>query len=422
MRTAALLIAGLSLLSASVFAEEPAPASTDGVLPLTLLEASRSGDDNAAGKGSIELAVAALAETPQGRSGLAINSPDEMRFPYRMDFDAPGVTTAALKAGTIKLLKPGADHSLVLWVKASMGDNYTYTVPVALSRSGNTLTLVLEHWYDNGDRDKSYSVQYNYLIDSGKLAAGEYNLRLVVRSFLLGDQKGSVLKQAYRSNSTREGALKFSVGETSAAGDVPVLKEAKAIPSGPALDAFWQLPRCAKGAARAEKHPNPGVYAGTLDIQAWLKSTRVEAPELTAPAPADPVYAMVVGPLMNSGDSIRLRSICNIFDTKKITLEVELYQDDRPRLQNVRSHPVLLVPLQFSGAGTYTVEVQWIGLHAKDSSGPYVPESDAVAAALKKLENTRELVVAADPNAVTPKPSSPRNPPPTAKPGANSDF
>jgi len=234
------------------------------------------------------------------------------------------------------------------------------------------------------------------LIEVGKLAAGEYELRLVVRSFLLGDQKGAALRQAYRSNSTSEGALKFSVGESAAAGDVPVLTETTAIPSGPSLDAFWQLPRCAVGSARAEKHPNPGVYAGTCDINAWLKSSRVEAPVLTVPTPKDPVYAMVVGPLINSGDAIRLRSICNIFETKKISLEVELYQDDRPRLRNVPSHPVLLVPLQLAGAGTYTVEVQWVGLHAKDSSGPFVPETEAVAAELKMLENTRELTISAD--------------------------
>lgn len=401
MRALVVLLVGLSLFSTQLFAED---APTDGLLPLHLLEAARTSvTDTKHDASALAVSVGRLDENVQKRAqtGYASLQQNDLQWPYRLNFDGPTETLTALNKGTVKLQSPSADQETVLWVKTSMDDNLTCTVPVSLSRRGNTLTLVLEHWFDNGDRDKSIPKQYEYLIPAEKLAVGEYELRVAVRSFLKD------ATEHYAPDVTRDGTVKFSVSDTAKEGPALPLKDPQPVPGAPQIETSWLLPHSAIGSARSNNHPNPGVYAGTLDAEAWQKGSRLDAPTLTAPTPIDNVYALVVGPELNSGESMRLQSILWDKKASKITLLVELWRDDGPRRRNVPSCPTLLVPLvlpftwkdtkRVIDGGTYTVAVEWTALRAKDSAGPYNRDSEESFAALKKFENTRTVTIGADP-------------------------
>jgi hypothetical protein len=382
----------MTILSFTLFAADDAPAAR---LPLHILEATRAGRDRTANAPNIWAAVGSLPAPHPQEFGYRLDA-QVLQAPYGLQFDGPHDTLTDLASGKIKLQRPlpNANSPTVVHLTTAMGDNYTYTVPTALIRKGNTFTLQCEHWYDNGPRDKTYDVKFEYLIALGQLPAGVYELRIELQSYLKDMQKGGHENVLYDPGEVKSGSVKFTLEIESANGVAPELNGLKDS-AATAEKGSRQLPVRALGTAPRENHPEPGIVAGTLDIGTYLKSTRLEAPAITPPKASDPLYAVVIGPEVNLAEFATLRGI--VWDGKKVTVQVELWRDDGPRKENVPSFPVLVIPLALprdaSAAAEYSINVEWTVLRAPRPQAEYLPDSPENQAKLKELKNTVALKI-----------------------------
>ena len=90
--------------------------------------------------------------------------------------------------------------------------------------------------------------------------------------------------------------------------------------------------------------------------------TTSEIPALTPPVSGDPVYIAFLGPVLNTGEQMRLRQIRWV--GRKAILSVDVWRDGEGRRRNIPHIPLLIVPLKegsrsLSEPGKYEVEVEW---------------------------------------------------------------
>src|SRR5262249_34880269 len=90
---------------------------------------------------------------------------------------------------------------------------------------GNTFTLVLESWTDNGGRNKNIRTHDSYLIELGDLKAGDYKLEVVWHGLLQNREKS---ENVYRHTQEWQGSMAFHVaaaGDGPAKGKLPTLEQ-----------------------------------------------------------------------------------------------------------------------------------------------------------------------------------------------------
>jgi hypothetical protein len=80
--------------------------------------------------------------------------------------------------------------------------------PIALSRRGNTFTLVVEGWTDNAGRNRNIPTHDSYLIELGDLKAGDYQLDVVWHGLFCDAPKADNI---YRHTQEWTGTMAFHV-------------------------------------------------------------------------------------------------------------------------------------------------------------------------------------------------------------------
>ena len=266
-----------------------------------------------------------------------------------------------------------------------------YWEPVAITREGGRITVEVEGWKDNRPRGANAIRRPAHLLPLAtfgtKLAAGDYELRLVWRELfedgthyaLKGVREGTVpFKVAAPSATEKDRESPFSLAEKDLK-PVPFEKD----PRG------WQLPDSTvvrlfpadqRRSTPKTDVPRTGVtLAGTFDYAKWKAAPPLNAlPSLKAPAVGNPVYAAVLGPELNYGEQMTLRSVT--WEGRTVTLAIELWRDSLERTRNVPFFPLLVAPLTLPAlkhgqilppSGNYEVRVEWTFLHADAWDRPY---------------------------------------------------
>jgi hypothetical protein len=225
------------------------------------------------------------------------------------------------------------------------------------------------------------------------LAAGEYKLRVVWRTMYRTLANPT---QHYTISDQKVGELGFTVykegAKVKAALATLAEKELQKSPLTEAeLQQKYQRPVDVKETAIPRSKDiflrTHVVGAGTFDIQGWKK----EIPQFKSATPADPLYASLFGPELNTGETMRLREI--VWKEQTVTLRVDIFTDRDGRWGNLRSHPLLIVPLQppkekadKTVAGEYVVDVEWTTLSAPALGQPYTPGKTTTSRAKFKVE------------------------------------
>ena len=287
-----------------------------------------------------------------------------------------------LADGQEKLLPVTEDQPVTLLLVGPALNSGESFGPARLARVGNTFTLLIESWTDNGERRRNVPQQAIYSIHLGNLKAGTYDLRVLWRDMHCDNKLGSL----YHWISSKNGVVPFEVGK-GAQGAVPMtLKLADLRVAEVPADAkqrswqrpiFWQRELGAGG--NLNGMPAPGLRVGWFDLPKWLAANPAnlgDVPGLQLPLKDQPIYAVVLGPSLDTGMWLTPRSI--EWQDKKAVLRVDVWRDNEARLQNLKQWPLLSVPL-FNGPGLmkpgdYQVEVEWTWLRAPNNRGPYTTE------------------------------------------------
>jgi len=261
--------------------------------------------------------------------------------------------------------------------------------PSRLSLEGQTYTLQMDCWTDDGPRRRNVPSRFAYALDLGELRAGPYEIQILWRDFFAETGQTAPM---YRLRSLKTARLKFSViralvgvpgpGQEQAA--LVGVKEkdfqTREVPAGKSL---WQRPICWQRPmdwnALRSGLPAAGLSVGSFNLAAWLPAKLTQAvnlPPLEAPSADKPAYAVILGPQLNTGEWLTLREV--EWQDKRAVLRLDLWRDNEVRKQNQVGSPILVAPLgELVGrlaAGEFTVESQWSLLRAPTNRDPYLPE------------------------------------------------
>lgn len=266
---------------------------------------------------------------------------------------------------------PTADRATLVYLVGPMLNSGESWAPVALSRKGNTITLELESWTDDGPRRRNIPARNAYLLALDTLPIGQYELIVEWKEFLFtyNRDKSTGLEQ-YAWTGIQKGKLAFEVGGT-ATGRVPSLEGlAKEDLPREANREYRQKPffsvlRVQPG-GNLNGIPKPGLRVGATDLVQWLQQKPANLGDaiqimqnMAAPAASKQTSAVILGPSLAATDSMILREIA--WKGTTCILRVDVWSADKP--EGERTLPVLVGLVgspYFPPAGkTYDVEVEW---------------------------------------------------------------
>jgi hypothetical protein len=109
-----------------------------------------------------------------------------------------------------------------------------------------------------------------------------------------------------------------------------------------------------------------GLKMGTFDVKKWLATNPShlnQLPTLEAASDAAPLYATVLGPMLNSGELMTFDGV--EWRKNQAVIHVKVWRDSLPREKNLPFYPLLVVPLQRPAlTGEFHAEVDWTLLRA----------------------------------------------------------
>jgi len=109
-----------------------------------------------------------------------------------------------------------------------------------------------------------------------------------------------------------------------------------------------------------------GLKVGTFDLKKWRETNPSglnQLPTLKAASAAEPLYATVLGPMLNSGESMTFAGV--EWRKNQAVIHVKVWRDSVLRKKNWPFYPLLVVPLQRPAqTGEFRVEVDWTLLRA----------------------------------------------------------
>jgi len=350
-------------------------------LPLVSLVSGQAGED------SDRAPLIAIGRLPAGAMPPApLRARPSAYFPGALTPLPADELLHKYATGKEQLLAPSADDATWLILVGPRVNSLEWCDLSRVTRQGKTITIRMDTFTDNGDRKKNSPHRAVHALKLGNLEAGEYDVRVVWRKLMLDVEKEDT---HYRWNEVLAGRLKVEVNKASAKADAAtpaLLQEGDfhkgTVPEGEGIrdwrrSASWSVPL--QWDMNRNRLPKLGLRVGTFDLVKWLESkprTDQELPTLNKPVKGSPVYALVLGPSLNSGEWTTVREVewKKDKDTKVIVLRVEVWRDDGERLRNVPHLPLLVVPVDESSPGDYRVEVEWYTLRAQTSRDPYRPE------------------------------------------------
>jgi RNA polymerase sigma factor (sigma-70 family) len=303
------------------------------------------------------------------------------------DSQHPLVTVTHARALEFAQPRAGKETSFVL-VGPQLNSGEAWQ-PFALMRRDNVLTLVMESWTDDRPRRKNVPAHDIHQLSLGQLPAGDYELRFIWRDLFNEYEKTPY----YRCRKISTGRLRFSVVPADAPPPkkfAPDVLEAKELKEAEPSAAERERPRqrlngTVEHGLRFDLNQQarpPEVLAGTFDWVKWqqTKPVRVaDIPVLAAPTPTDPLYAAVVGPVLQNAEWIHLREI--VWKDRRAILYVDVWQDDGERLRNLNVQPLIVTTLEapkrtvdgksMAVAGAYQIDVEWTYLRPPKPKQPY---------------------------------------------------
>ncbi len=298
--------------------------------------------------------------------------------------------------GTRLLPGPVADQPAALLLAGPSLNSGEFWAPAELSvdAAKKTITVVAEEWTDNGGRKRNVTGRNLFLLNLGKLAAGQWELRVHVRKLFCNRMAE---QQFYTLHQMQVATGKILVGK-----DVqdllPPVIELKDL----ALD-LNQAALLAEAKGRQWQRPNWGgemveremavahaaqVRVGNFDghnekaVAEFLLGVE-QAAHREEEGNGGPLvvvgktaYAVVVGPMPegNSSEQITLREAVWQGDT--LTLKVELWRMFSRGLL-ARPWPLVIAAIETpkpAPAG-YTVKVEWASYAASEPGGLYLPDA-----------------------------------------------
>jgi hypothetical protein len=285
---------------------------------------------------------------------------------------------------------PGADAPCGLFLVGPWLNSGQHWQPVELRRRGDTFIVVVEYWHDNLPRSANVITRPACIVPLTiltPLPSGTYRVEIVERTLLLAAEGGA----GYQLEQVRRGAVDFRVfgkGEPLDRKEA-VLGQADLKPVGITADETKRRWQPASGVLEFEYDADQpkerrGVRAGSLPNGGY---PRVEPgknpllPELGDARPYWPVLAAIMGPTLDTGERMTVRSV--EWRGRTAVVNVEVWRDEEARKQNLPQTPLLLLPLRsgpFSGPSSgdgpveYEVKVEWTFLRATNHRGPYRPE------------------------------------------------
>jgi RNA polymerase sigma factor (sigma-70 family) len=139
--------------------------------------------------------------------------------------DKPMSRVRLVGIGAMDLLEARAGAMAHLHLVGPMHNSGEVFGPIVLSRRGDTFTLVVESWTDNGGRRRNIRTHDSYLIELGDLKAGDYKVEVVWHGFFC-DKANS--ENVYRETQKWTGTLAFHVAgkdDAPAKGKRPTLEQ-----------------------------------------------------------------------------------------------------------------------------------------------------------------------------------------------------
>ena len=109
-----------------------------------------------------------------------------------------------------------------------------------------------------------------------------------------------------------------------------------------------------------------GLKVGTFNLKKWLATNPShlnQLPTLEAASDAAPLYATVLGPMLNSGEFMTFQGV--EWRKNQAVIHVKVWRDSLLREKNLPYYPLLVMPLQRPAlTGEFHVEVDWTLLRA----------------------------------------------------------
>ena len=381
----AVAVAAMGMGTGAQSAPADGPGATMAWMPLDVRAAGPVTND----AGGVELSCAQVGRLPA-----------DVKAPVVGYLGAPGGDTSPglypvrnvqlindIASGRVVLGDPesGADV-MVLAVFYGGGASSPVWGPVALSRNGNTFTLVMEVW----ERflvpvSANPMVEDADLVNLGALPEGTYNLRLEIR----GMEDQFAPEGASKWSSLRTGESDFTVHNPgTVVQSIDHLERKPIITEGDMRDApappeaagkLYQRPLTVDQPAPAAPPAAAGLAVPWVSLPTHSPSTRTDLPTYEA---------VITGPRQNSGEWMSLRSV--EWTGSRVVLHVDVWNDDGPRRKSIARTPVLTVWLnkQIPGkAAEWTVEVAWNPMRANTTGGLYYPDTGKTADLLKAAKN-----------------------------------
>jgi hypothetical protein len=246
--------------------------------------------------------------------------------------------------------------------------------PVELTRSGKRFTLTCEAVVPPAGELASNAVLRRQLfeVSLGKLPAGSYlcevltNWRRAVKP----------LSPLLRTDHCADATTTFVVTDhTVAVDDVrrpSVIMDAQMshlISASRPVEPLHQVPRYAS--FRLESTQPQGLWEATEIDLSQIGPEPVKPPEKIRAIHQGTYSAVILGPTLNSGERMTVRSVIRYSDVYQITLEV--WTDDSPRERNIPHREMLVVPIAVPAGepAQPTVQLTWNSLHATTEGGEY---------------------------------------------------
>jgi len=295
-----------------------------------------------------------------------------------------------IAAGNIRILPPQPGTETLLVLAGPVLNTGELWQPSALERKGNTFTLSVDAWTDNGPRRKNAPGRNAFVLSLGQLPVGEYSLVVHARALLwdfgLNREVYSVTWAGVM------GDIRFSVAEGAGNGlaatlewDGSKLKQPEQL-----RQLLYQRPRCLTTQGRLGESNGvpklPYVQVGTFDFAKWLKAQNGAAvlPQVEPPSLTGPIYVVIFAEEMNSYEWLSLGEVA--WQGNEVTIRVDAWRDSGQRDKNVPFHPLLVVPLNMPVLlqdgkplrvpGNYTVTLERRLLLAEQPGSFYVEQAD----------------------------------------------
>ncbi len=277
------------------------------------------------------------------------------------------------------VMVPGDDRSTVAMVTIPADAR-----PVDLIRDGSTFTIRCDALMKPVEHDADATpmpTRQVYAVELGRLPAGAYRCDLSI-TWREGQDAGSPFFKVARVAS---GSLPFSVLDTAAPDGpsqppaMPSLDDGALVGDGSSAakpgQPMWQIPRCVTRPL-ADSLADEGLMGvGGVDLTT-LGADPIDLPVLVpvdaTGATTGTLVAEIVGPTLDSGQWLRVRSVEMALGTWTVT--VETWRDNAGRDKNVRHREVLLIPLELPHGGLAQaprVELRWRSLLSDQPGGSY---------------------------------------------------